>query len=120
MVLKVVGDPAWERAVRRSLTTADFDDVPGRRPTARPRCGPCEWLRGWTTRHASGVVTPSEHLRATVAGWSGRDDVVVIPNGVRAPSAADAADARDAPPTEGARCGCCSSGGSCPGSASSC
>ena len=82
VVLKIVGDPAWERAVRRSLTTADFDEFQAgadRSPAVRAM----RRLRGWTTRHASRVVTPSEHLRDTVAGWSGRDDIEVIPNGVR-------------------------------------
>ncbi len=86
VVLKIVGDPAWERAVRRGLTSATFDafqDEPNRSVTVRAM----KALRAWTARRATAVVTPSEHLRHTVRGWSGRDDIDVVPNGVRIPAA---------------------------------
>ena len=72
-------------------------------------------LRTWSTRHATAVITPSEHLRRTVRGWSGRDDVVVVPNGVRTPGPGPARTTRPRPGWP-----CCSPDGSCPGSASSC
>jgi glycosyltransferase involved in cell wall biosynthesis len=85
VVLKIVGDPAWERAVRRGLTGAGFDDFqhePNRSVAVRAM----KSLRSWSTRHATAVVTPSEHLRGTVRAWSDRRDVEVVPNGVRTPS----------------------------------
>jgi glycosyltransferase involved in cell wall biosynthesis len=82
IVLKVVGDPAWERTIRRGLTSAGFDAF--QHETKRSvAVRAMKFLRTWSTRHATAVVTPSEHLRRTVRGWSGRDDVVVVPNGVR-------------------------------------
>jgi glycosyltransferase involved in cell wall biosynthesis len=90
VVLKIVGDPAWERAIRRGLTTDTFDafqHAPNRSFTVRAM----KALRSWTTRRATAVITPSEHLRETVRGWSGRGDVEVVPNGVRIPDAPGAA-----------------------------
>jgi glycosyltransferase involved in cell wall biosynthesis len=89
VVLKIVGDPAWERATRRGLTTETFDafqHAPNRSLTVRAM----KALRTWTTRSATAVITPSEHLEQTVRGWSGRDDVEVVPNGVRIPVATGA------------------------------
>jgi glycosyltransferase involved in cell wall biosynthesis len=85
VVLKIVGDPAWERAVRRGLTSAGFDAFqhePNRSVAVRAM----KSLRSWSTRHATAVITPSEHLRRTVRGWSDRHDVEVVPNGVRTPA----------------------------------
>jgi glycosyltransferase involved in cell wall biosynthesis len=89
LALKFVGDPAWERATRRGLTGETFDDFQ-HRPSASAAVRAMQWLRSWCARNAELVITPSEHLRRTVSGWSRRDDIVVIPNGVRATERGDA------------------------------
>ena len=82
VILKIVGDPAWERAVRRQFTAESFDDFQESRAGGR-RLRAMRSLRNWSTRHVSVVVTPSEYLARAVRRWAPRDDVVVVPNGVR-------------------------------------
>ena len=65
VVLKIVGDPAWERAVRRGLTSAGFDAFQHESNRSAAVRG-MKSLRTWSTRHATAVITPSEHLRRTV------------------------------------------------------
>jgi glycosyltransferase involved in cell wall biosynthesis len=84
VVLKIVGDPAWERGVRRGLTAEGFDDFQDSH-AAGPRLRAMQAMRDWTVRHADRLVTPSAYLAEVVERWSGRTgDVTVIPNGVRA------------------------------------
>lgn len=83
VVAKVVGDPAWERAVREGLTTTSFDEF------AASRGGPwrlrlMRWLRNWWVRGANSVVVPSGYLERAVRRWVG-ETAIVIPNGVRTP-----------------------------------
>jgi glycosyltransferase involved in cell wall biosynthesis len=87
VALKIVGDPAWERGVRRGLTASSFDDFQD------DRGGPVALrsmraVRNWSARHATALLSPSAHLAARAGHWSHRNDVRVIPNGVR-PVAAD-------------------------------
>jgi glycosyltransferase involved in cell wall biosynthesis len=79
LVVKVAGDPAFERSLRRGLfhgTLADFQSAElGSAASA---------LRAWrtaTARRAAHLVCPSEFLRSIVVGWgipAGR--VSVLPN----------------------------------------
>lgn len=68
-VLKIVGDQAWERAVRRGWvpSTTDVDAF----QTARG--GPLVTLqraaRSREVRGADGVIVPSEYLKRMVIGW---------------------------------------------------
>jgi glycosyltransferase involved in cell wall biosynthesis len=84
VVVKIVGDPAWERGSRLGLADADFAGFQhlgggGWRVRSMRR------LRNWTVRNATAVITPSLQLKEAVEQWSGgRADVTVIPNGVRA------------------------------------
>lgn len=83
VVLKVVGDHAWERGRRLGLTQAGFDDFQAERPRSARLRG-MRAARTWTARAATAVVTPSEYLRATVEGWTGgKRRVEVVPNGAR-------------------------------------
>ncbi|HVF12580.1 MAG TPA: glycosyltransferase, partial [Actinomycetota bacterium] len=89
VVVKVVGDPAWERARRLGLTSLAIDEfqdqrIPGRVALMRK-------LRDWSLRRASRVVVPSRYLAGLVDRWTGgRVNPQVIPNGVSAqPSVPD-------------------------------
>jgi len=79
LVVKLAGDPAFERARRRGL----YDGVLSEFQTARldPRA---ELLRRWrtfTTRRAIHVFCPSEFVRAIVLTWGiPPDRVSVLPN----------------------------------------
>lgn len=80
-VVKIVGDPVWERARQLGLTELDIDRFQARR--GGPRIRAMALLRDWSLRRASIVVTPSDYLREIVHGWVGGGVAVeVIPNGV--------------------------------------
>lgn len=84
VVAKVVGDPVWERATRRKLTQAGFEEFQ-RHPEGGLRARQMALIRDWSLRHATKVIVPSSYLRRIVHGWVGDDvSVAVIPNGVRA------------------------------------
>jgi glycosyltransferase involved in cell wall biosynthesis len=86
-VVKIVGDPVWERARRLGLTGLDFEDFQ-RAPRSRdPRVAAMRWARDRSLRGASAIVTPSAYLAGVVERWlGGPSDVEVIPNGVRVPA----------------------------------
>lgn len=81
-VLKITGDPVWERARNLGVTTLDVDAF--QRDAAAQRA----WAREITRRNArvaaaAQVVTPSRYLRDMVAGWGVPPErIAVIPNGV--------------------------------------
>ncbi len=86
VVVKVVGDPAWERGRRLGLTDAEFepfqrDDRGGPFPLRVMR-----WVRDRALLGADAVTAPSAYLAGVVEHWlRGPAAVEVIPNGVRAP-----------------------------------
>lgn len=83
VVVKVVGDAAWERGRRLDLTRQDFDQFQAARGgPARMRA--MMGVQNWSLRHATAIMTPSEDLALVVEGWlDGPADVRVIANGVR-------------------------------------
>ena len=89
IVVKVVGDPVWERASRMGLTASGFEEFLGA-GTRRwePRIALMTAARDWTLRSATALTTPSAYLAGVVETWlHGPADVQVIPNGVRVPEA---------------------------------
>jgi glycosyltransferase involved in cell wall biosynthesis len=85
VVAKVVGDPVWERAMRRKLTHAGFEEFQ-RATDDGVEVRLMAYLRDWSVRHATKVIAPSSYLQGIVCGWVGEDvQVEVVPNGVRAP-----------------------------------
>ncbi len=83
VALKVVGDPAWERGVRRGLTNRTFDEFQDERGGPLALRG-MRVLRNWSARNATALLSPSQHLAARAGSWAHRNDVRVVPNGVRA------------------------------------
>jgi glycosyltransferase involved in cell wall biosynthesis len=79
LVVKVAGDPAFERARRRGLYDGVLADFQTARVGAAARL-----LRTWRTltlRRAAKLLTPSEFLRQIVVGWGiPPERVVVLPN----------------------------------------
>jgi len=84
VIVKIVGDPAWERACRLGLVDTGIDGFQAA-SSAGPRDRLMRILRDWSVRRAAAVFTPSDYLRDMVAGWQGgRGPAVrVVPNGVR-------------------------------------
>ncbi len=90
VVLRVPGDPAWERAGNRGWIEPqeDLNAFQERRHGWR-----VEAFKAWRSREArraDRVVVPSDYVRGLVLGW-GTDPrrVEIIPNAVRADAAAD-------------------------------
>ncbi|MGD9505311.1 MAG: glycosyltransferase family 4 protein, partial [Syntrophobacteraceae bacterium] len=81
LVMKIVGDAAWERATRWGWTGESFEEFQTGGPSAGVRL--LKHLRNWPVRHSDRVITPSVHLAGWVRRWgadAGR--IVAIPNGV--------------------------------------
>ncbi len=81
LVVKVVGDYAWEQAVAQGRTTVLLDAF-----QRRELPGKIAWLRrvqSQVCRQASLIITPSQYLRRVVAGWGVPESrVTVVPNTV--------------------------------------
>jgi glycosyltransferase involved in cell wall biosynthesis len=81
LVMKVVGDLAWERATGRGWTADDFETFQRRRYGLRIEL--LKALRSWWTRRADRVIVPSRYLARGVAGWGvPAEKIVVIYNAV--------------------------------------
>lgn len=68
-VVKIVGDQAWERAVRKGWipATEDIDDFQKRSYT--PVVASQQASRSRQVRAMDGVIVPSEYLKRMVVGW---------------------------------------------------
>ena len=65
--LKVVGDFAWEYAVRHGWTNDGIDHFQSARYGRKVEL--VRRLEHWYARHVSRVITPSFYLKGIVAGW---------------------------------------------------
>jgi glycosyltransferase involved in cell wall biosynthesis len=79
-VVKIVGDQAWERSIRRGWVppTTDIDRFQSSR-YRHPWVRVSQWLRRWEVRQMDGVIVPSQYLQTLVRGWgqpSSRIEVV--------------------------------------------
>lgn len=96
-VLKIVGDIAWERAIRRGwiAPTEDIDDFQTRRyslPVSADKT-----RRAREVRRMDGVIVPSEYLRRMVVGWGANPAKVhVVYNALPPDTAAPALSQSDA------------------------
>jgi glycosyltransferase involved in cell wall biosynthesis len=84
LVVRLAGDPAYERALRRGLTKAPLD-VFQREHGARV----LRRVRDFELRRAARIVVPSQALADVVRGWGFAADV--IPHAVSAPALPDVA-----------------------------
>jgi glycosyltransferase involved in cell wall biosynthesis len=98
LVMKIVGDFAWEYAVRHRLVPADepLERFQGGRHGAAVEA--VRLLQATYARRADLIVTPSEYVKRYVVGWGVRAERVrVVPNAVADPTAeltVDRAEAR--------------------------
>lgn len=77
-VLKIAGDPAFERALRRGLTSATLTEFQRERS---PATLPLRLVRNAIVRRAAHVITPSAFLRDVVIGWGvPAERVSTLPN----------------------------------------
>ncbi|MDP2586644.1 MAG: glycosyltransferase family 4 protein [Candidatus Komeilibacteria bacterium] len=67
VIIKVVGDVAWERARNNNWTDQTVDEFQAGKHSFK-----INWqkiLRAWTVKNADLVITPSEYLKKIVSGW---------------------------------------------------
>jgi glycosyltransferase involved in cell wall biosynthesis len=84
LILKVVGDLAWERATTRGWSAETFDAF----QTARHglKIALLKRLRAWWTRRADRVLVPSQYLARLAMAWGvSQDRITVIYNAVALP-----------------------------------
>ena len=67
LVMKIVGDYAWERSMNRGLTWDSIDDFQQRSQQSHVEFH--KRLRTWLARQVEQVITPSRYLKTLVAGW---------------------------------------------------
>jgi glycosyltransferase involved in cell wall biosynthesis len=81
MVMKIVGDYAWERAMNGGSTTDSIDNFQQKKQHWKVELH--KKLRRWYTRQVNCVITPSQYLKSLVCGWGiAEDRVHVIYNAV--------------------------------------
>jgi glycosyltransferase involved in cell wall biosynthesis len=80
LVVRLAGDPAYERALRRGWTTAPLDRFQSQSGAA---LGALRKLRDVELRRAKRIVVPSQALADVVTGWGFA--AVVVPHAVWAP-----------------------------------
>lgn len=84
VVLKIVGDFAWERATNRGWISESFDDFQSRYHPGRIEV--LKMLRSWWARKAKCLIAPSEYVASFVANWGvPRERIRVIYNAVELP-----------------------------------
>jgi len=80
VIRKIVGDWAWERGRNKELTNDAFDEFQKNRHNLHLEIA--KFSRGWTSKKADLVITPSEHLKSVVNGWGAKNEnIKVIYNG---------------------------------------
>jgi len=84
LVMKIVGDEAWERSVRKGWTKDNFEGFQQRHQSWQAEL--LKRLRSWVVRQADKVIVPSQYLANWVVKWGvPAEKVVVIYNAVEIP-----------------------------------
>jgi glycosyltransferase involved in cell wall biosynthesis len=100
LVVKLTGDPAFERALRRGVTSEPLDRFQQERGR---RIAFLRGLRDLSLRRAARIVCPSAVLREFAAAWGiPRERIEVLPNPVPEPPAGDREELRRRHGLEGA------------------
>tara|TARA_X000000368_G_scaffold141682_1_gene111577 strand:+ start:723 stop:1931 length:1209 start_codon:yes stop_codon:yes gene_type:complete len=80
VIRKIVGDPVWERAYNKKLTTKDFDEFQEDEHKGNLRIQ--QLIRNWSINKSDLIITPSEHLKDFVLHTGYKKKLLVINNGV--------------------------------------
>jgi glycosyltransferase involved in cell wall biosynthesis len=84
LVVKIVGDYAWEVAIQTGRTFLMINDFQKSQKTGRVRR--LDAMQKWVCRKAAAVIVPSEYLAGLVTGWGiDPSKIHVIYNGVDLP-----------------------------------
>jgi glycosyltransferase involved in cell wall biosynthesis len=82
LVIKVVGDPAWERSTNRGWVQDNFEQFQQQGYGLKVEA--LKWMRSWSIRQADRIIVPSCYLAHWVAGWGvNQERISVIYNAVK-------------------------------------
>jgi len=85
LVVKVVGDYAWEQARNMHVTYLGIDDF--QKEIFSGKVGKLKTIEAKVCQSADKVVTPSKYLKSIVAGWGVREEnIEVVYNAVEVPN----------------------------------
>lgn len=76
VLMKIVGDTAWERARNKKWTTDSVDDFQTNKHSMRTSFN--KWVRAWAAKRVDLVITPSEYLKKIVSGWGVNPDKIKV------------------------------------------
>jgi glycosyltransferase involved in cell wall biosynthesis len=76
LVLKVVGDFAWERATTRGWVMDTFEDFQSKRYGIRVEL--LKVLRAWWTRRATRIIAPSRYIAKWIQKWGVRAERIAV------------------------------------------
>ncbi len=77
-VLKIVGDPAWERAVNRGWVPPTTDVDIFQQSRYSPVIEMLKVRRAWEVRQVDRIIVPSRYLREMVIGWGAAPDRIQV------------------------------------------
>ncbi|MDI6631231.1 MAG: glycosyltransferase family 4 protein [Thermoanaerobacteraceae bacterium] len=87
LVMKIVGDEAWERATREGWTKDGFEEFQSKRQPWPAELN--KWQRAWATGQADRVIVPSRYLKRIVTQWGIPEErCAVVYNAVEIPEEA--------------------------------
>ncbi len=88
LVMKIVGDEAWERATRRGWTRDGFEAFQRRRQSWQAEL--FKRVRTWSVKQADRIITPSRYLQQVVANWGvPKERIHVVYNAFELPERID-------------------------------
>jgi len=76
LVMKVVGDFAWERATSRGWTKDDFETFQSKRYDLKIEL--LKALRAWWTRQAHQIIVPSKYLAKWIQDWGVPEERITV------------------------------------------
>jgi glycosyltransferase involved in cell wall biosynthesis len=79
MVMKVVGDPIWERFRNKTESAITIEDFQNRK--LRTWYSIQRKMLVWSLNRAQIISTPSNQLEQIIANWGVKRPIIVIPNG---------------------------------------
>ncbi len=77
-VVKIVGDQAWERSIRKGWIAATEDIDVFQHKSYNAIVSAQQFLRAREVRGMDGVIVPSEYLKRLVVGWGVKPDKVQV------------------------------------------
>lgn len=76
LVMKIVGDEAWERSIRKGWTSDSFEDFQHNCQSWQAEL--LKLLRSWCVKQADKIITPSQYLKRFATKWGVPEERCVV------------------------------------------